>query len=163
MQAQAVLSGLSAEPPCHSLAINPLFTDVPGRERDRGRHPGRRDRTPLAAIEGYTSLLSSSPPADNQQEYACRILENCRQLTSLTGNILLLSKLNNQKIIPDSGFIHIRLCASMDSVLVSFADSGIGMTQDEQPRIFDLSFRNCVSIEKKIGEKEISSCGKKRK
>ena len=155
-------------------------------------------KTPLAAIEGYASLLSSSPLADNQQEYACRILDSCRQLTSLTGNILLLSKLDNQKIVPekqrfsldeqlrqcilsmeplwtrknllldievqeiqyegnesllaqvwtnllsnavkftpDSGSIHIRLCASMDNVLVSFADSGIGMTQDEQRRIFD--------------------------
>ena len=145
-------------------------------------------KTPLAAIEGYTSLLSSSPLADNQQEYACRILESCRQLTSLTGNILLLSKLDNQKIIPekqrfsldeqlrqcilsmeplwaqkiqyegnesmmaqvwtnllsnavkftpDSGSIHIRLYTSMDSVIVSFADSGIGMTGDEQRHIFD--------------------------
>lgn len=154
-------------------------------------------KTPLAAIEGYTALLSSSFLTDEQREYTSRILDSCRQLTSLTGNILLLSKLENQKIVPekqpfsldeqlrqcilsmeplwtqknlfldielqeiqyegnesmmaqvwtnllsnaikftpDSGSIHIRLDAS-DDIIVSFTDSGIGMTQDEQHHIFD--------------------------
>lgn len=44
---------------------------------------------------------------------------------------------NAIKFTPDSGSIYIRLYASIDSVIVSFADSGIGMTQDEQHRIFD--------------------------
>lgn len=58
-------------------------------------------KTPLAAMEGYASLLSSSPLTQEQKEYAARILEGCRQLTSMTGNILQLSKLENQKIIPE--------------------------------------------------------------
>lgn len=155
-------------------------------------------KPPLAAIEGYATLLSSTPLSDGQQEYTCRILDSCRQLTSLTGNILLLSKLENQNIVPEkhlfsldeqlrqcilsmeplwtrknllldidlqeiqyegnesmmaqvwtnllsnavkftpgSGSIHIRLYPSMDHIVVSFADSGIGMTQDEQRHIFN--------------------------
>lgn len=58
-------------------------------------------KTPLAAMEGYASLLASSPLSGEQQEYTARILEGCRQLTSLTGNILLLSKLENQNILPE--------------------------------------------------------------
>lgn len=158
----------------------------------------REFKTPLAAIEGYASLLHSSPLSQEQKEYTSRILDSCRQLTSLTGNILLLSKLENQKIVPERhlysldeqlrqcilameplwtqknllldidlqeteyegnesmlaqvwtnllsnaikftpafGSIRIRLCASPDRVAVSFADSGIGMTEEEQSRIFN--------------------------
>lgn len=155
-------------------------------------------KTPLAAIEGYAALLHSSPLAEDQKEYASRILDSCRQLTSLTGNILLLSKLENQKILPekhlysldeqlrrcilameplwarknllldidlqeiefegnesmlaqvwtnllsnavkftpDSGSIQIRLYSSQDWIIVSFADSGIGMAEDVQRHIFN--------------------------
>lgn len=155
-------------------------------------------KTPLAAIEGYASLLSSSPLSEDQRGYTARILDSCRQLTSLTGNILLLSKLENQKILPekrrfsldeqlrrcilameplwaqkdllleidlqeigyegnedlltqvwvnllsnaikftpDSGSIQIRLYPCADSVVVSFADSGIGMTEEVKRHIFD--------------------------
>lgn len=58
-------------------------------------------KTPLAAMEGYASLLSSSPLSEEQKEYTARIMESCRQLASLTGNILQLSKLENQKIVPE--------------------------------------------------------------
>lgn len=155
-------------------------------------------KTPLAAIEGYTTLLHSSLLSDDQKEYTSRILDSCRQLTSLTGNILLLSKLENQKIVPEKhrysldeqlrrcilameplwtqknllmdidlqevefegnepmlaqvwtnllsnaikftpayGSVQIRLCTSRDKIIVSFADSGIGMTEDVQRHIFN--------------------------
>lgn len=58
-------------------------------------------KTPLAAIEGYAALLSASAQSPEQQEYSTRILESSRRLTSLTGNILLLSKLENQQIAPE--------------------------------------------------------------
>lgn len=61
-------------------------------------------KTPLAAIEGYASLLSACPPAEEQQEYARRILESARQLSSLTGSILKLSKLENQQIISEKSW-----------------------------------------------------------
>lgn len=58
-------------------------------------------KTPLAAIEGYATLLSSSSHLKEQQEYSSRILESSRQLTALTENILKLSKLENQQIAPE--------------------------------------------------------------
>lgn len=57
-------------------------------------------KTPLAAMEGYASLLAASPLSPEQKEYSDRILESSRRLTRLTGNILLLSKLENQQIAP---------------------------------------------------------------
>lgn len=155
-------------------------------------------KTPLAAIEGYAALLYSSPLSEDQKEYTSRILDSCRQLTSLTGNILLLSKLENQKIVPEkqlfsldeqlrrcilameplwtqknlslnielqeieyegnegmlaqvwtnllsnaikftpaSGSIQIQLYTSTDCIVVSFTDSGIGMTKEVQCHIFN--------------------------
>ncbi|MDO4327102.1 MAG: HAMP domain-containing sensor histidine kinase [bacterium] len=58
-------------------------------------------KTPLAAIEGYASLLFSSDLPEEQHEYTKRILESSRQLSSLTSNILKLSKLENQQFIPE--------------------------------------------------------------
>ena len=58
-------------------------------------------KTPIAAIEGYATLLQTpnlSP--ENHAHYVERILENSRRLTNLSGNILMLSKLENQEIIP---------------------------------------------------------------
>lgn len=61
-------------------------------------------KTPLAAIEGYASLLSAGLPPEEQQEYARRILESARRLSSLTGSILKLSKLENQQIISEKSW-----------------------------------------------------------
>lgn len=61
-------------------------------------------KTPLAAIEGYASLLTAGLPPEEQQEYARRILESARRLSSLTGSILKLSKLENQQIISEKSW-----------------------------------------------------------
>lgn len=58
-------------------------------------------KTPLAAIEGYASLLSASELPEEQRDYAMRILESSRRLTALTGNVLRLSRLENQHITPE--------------------------------------------------------------
>lgn len=57
-------------------------------------------KTPINAIEGYATLLqgtdmSASP---EQQAYIEKILFNTSRLSSLVGNILLLSKVDNQGI-----------------------------------------------------------------
>lgn len=56
-------------------------------------------KTPINAIEGYSMLLQDG---DNltaeQREYVEKILFNTKRLSSLTGSILLLSKLENQTI-----------------------------------------------------------------
>ena len=57
-------------------------------------------KTPINAIEGYASLLEGEPSPEEQRAYVEKILFNIRRLSALTGNILLLSKLSNQSILP---------------------------------------------------------------
>ena len=56
-------------------------------------------KTPINAIEGYSTLLQDSDNLDeNQREYVDKILLNTQRLSSLVGSVLLLSKLENQQI-----------------------------------------------------------------
>lgn len=56
-------------------------------------------KTPINAIEGYSTLLQDSDNlSEDQQEYVEKILFNTQRLSSLVGSILLLSKLENQQI-----------------------------------------------------------------
>ena len=57
-------------------------------------------KTPINAIEGYASLLEGESSPEEQRAYIEKILFNTRRLSALTGNILLLSKLSNQSILP---------------------------------------------------------------
>lgn len=59
-------------------------------------------KTPLAAIEGYTMLLQDENlTLEEQNEYIAKITDNTRRLSSLTGDILLLSKLDNQTFVAE--------------------------------------------------------------
>lgn len=56
-------------------------------------------KTPINAIEGYSMLLQGFDNlTDEQREYVDKIVFNTKRLSSLTGSILLLSKLENQQI-----------------------------------------------------------------
>lgn len=56
-------------------------------------------KTPINAIEGYSTLLQGSETLDeSDREYVDKILLNTQRLSSLVGSILLLSKLENQQI-----------------------------------------------------------------
>lgn len=56
-------------------------------------------KTPINAIEGYSTLLQDSENLDeHQKEYIDKILFNTQRLSTLVGSILLLSKLENQQI-----------------------------------------------------------------
>lgn len=56
-------------------------------------------KTPITAIEGYAMLLQGTPEmTEEQQEYVDKILLNTRRLSGLIGNVLLLSKIENQAI-----------------------------------------------------------------
>ena len=58
-------------------------------------------KTPINAIEGYASLLQDHQQSQDEQDaYIEKILFNTHRLSTLTGNILLLSKINNQSIHP---------------------------------------------------------------
>lgn len=57
-------------------------------------------KTPIASIEGYATLLQNhnlSP--EKYDRYVEKILENSHRLANLSGNILMLSKLENQEMI----------------------------------------------------------------
>lgn len=56
-------------------------------------------KTPLSAIEGYASLLYSEELSEEGKQYMQRILKSTKRLSHLTGNILMLSKLENQQIV----------------------------------------------------------------
>ena len=54
-------------------------------------------KTPLAAIDGYATLLQNSNLSEDKREYYLgKILENTRRLTGLSCNVLTLSRLDNQ-------------------------------------------------------------------
>ena len=56
-------------------------------------------KTPINAIEGYSTLLQDSDALDeSQREYVEKILFNTQRLSTLVGSVLLLSKLENQQI-----------------------------------------------------------------
>ena len=56
-------------------------------------------KTPLNAIEGYSTLLQDCENLTPQQQtYVDKIIFNTQRLSRLTGSILLLSKLENQQI-----------------------------------------------------------------
>lgn len=56
-------------------------------------------KTPINAIEGYTMLLQGGNPTKQQLSYIDRILLNTRRLSTLVGNILLLSKVDNHNVL----------------------------------------------------------------
>ncbi len=59
-------------------------------------------KTPIAAIKGYATLLQNpSLTKEKHNHYVKIILDNTRRLSSMSGNILLLSKLENQQTLPD--------------------------------------------------------------
>lgn len=56
-------------------------------------------KTPITAIEGYSTLLQGRDHLDGDERvYVDKILYNTQRLSSLVGSILLLSKLENQQI-----------------------------------------------------------------
>jgi signal transduction histidine kinase len=56
-------------------------------------------KTPINAIEGYATLLQGCESlTEEQQAYVEKIIFSTQRLSSLTGSILLLSKLENQQI-----------------------------------------------------------------
>ena len=56
-------------------------------------------KTPINAIEGYSTLLQGSEALRrSDREYVDKIMLNTQRLSSLVGSILLLSKLENQQI-----------------------------------------------------------------
>ncbi|ADL52629.1 HAMP domain-containing sensor histidine kinase [Clostridium cellulovorans] len=57
-------------------------------------------KTPIAAIEGYATLLQDDNlTKEEKDEYVSKILMKTRHLSSLAGNILKIARLENQEIV----------------------------------------------------------------
>ena len=62
-------------------------------------------KTPISAIEGYAALLQKDDiDEETRKKYLEKIVENARNLSDLTGNILRLSKLEHQEILTEETF-----------------------------------------------------------
>ena len=77
-------------------------------------------KTPINAIEGYATLLQDFENMSKQEQDECieKILFNTRRLSGLVGNILLLSKIDNQSI--DSGKKKYRLDEQIRRAILMF-------------------------------------------
>lgn len=74
-------------------------------------------KTPLASIEGYATLLQNPSLSDSQRnEYTHIIIESTRQLSTLAGNILNMSRLEKQEIVTDK--THYRLDEQLRQALL---------------------------------------------
>lgn len=61
-------------------------------------------KTPIAAIQGYATLLQDKNISEEEHdEYTKMIMDSSRQLSTLSGNILKISKLENQEVISEKG------------------------------------------------------------
>lgn len=59
-------------------------------------------KTPLASIEGYVTLLQTENLSnEKREEYLEKVIVNTRRLSDLTGNILKLSKIENQQVLTE--------------------------------------------------------------
>ncbi|MDY8023263.1 HAMP domain-containing sensor histidine kinase [Paenibacillus polymyxa] len=76
-------------------------------------------KTPLTAIEGYATLLQDNELEDDERlQYIQMILDSTKQLSTLSSNILRLSKLENQDKVTDKTLY--RLDEQMRQVLLYF-------------------------------------------
>lgn len=65
-------------------------------------------KTPISAIEGYATLLQDDTlSAEERNSYIERILSSSRRLSTLSGNILMISRLEHQEIIPDKTYYNL--------------------------------------------------------
>ena len=82
-------------------------------------------KTPINAIEGYSTLLQDCENLNEDQKgYVEKILHNTKRLSTLVGNILLLSKIENQDI--PSNQTRFRLDEQIRQALLSLESAWTG-------------------------------------
>ena len=65
-------------------------------------------KTPIAAIEGYATLLQNDElTAEERHDYTARIIESTKKLSTLTSNILKISKLENGEMQIHENIFHL--------------------------------------------------------
>lgn len=98
---------LKEKPPVVELreiiqSFNTMTKELAGTEMLRNdfvENVSHEFKTPLTAIEGYATLLQQKNLTEEKRiEYTQKILLSTRRLNTMTGNILLLSRLENQEL-----------------------------------------------------------------
>jgi signal transduction histidine kinase len=79
-------------------------------------------KTPLAVIQNYASALQSDAvDTDRRKDYTDTIITASRKLSALVTNILKLSKLENQEIVPEAAPFD--LCRQLTECALAFEDA----------------------------------------
>ncbi|MDR0889917.1 MAG: HAMP domain-containing histidine kinase [Oscillospiraceae bacterium] len=102
-------------------------------------------KTPLTAIDGYATLLQeASLPEEERLEYLDKILYNTRRLSDLVGNILILSKIENQSIADQCS--EFRLDEQIRQALVNLEPLWSAKNISFNVRLDSVSYRGCESL-----------------
>lgn len=102
-------------------------------------------KTPINAIEGYASLLQDHQQSKDEQDvYIDKILFNTRRLSTLTGNILLLSKLSAQSIRPQQATY--RLDEQVRQAIVALERKWTDKDIDFDVELDEIEYTGCESL-----------------
>lgn len=106
-------------------------------------------KTPVAVIQNYVTLLQDeSLTSEKRREYSDIIFHASDQLTELVSNILRLSKLDNQAIVPTPQPYDI--CRQLSDCVMSFADrleeKELEFTADIEDKAFVLADESMIEI-----------------
>lgn len=102
-------------------------------------------KTPLTAIEGYTMLLQDSTlTLEEREEYLEKILYNTHRLSKLVGNILMLSKIENQSISDQR--TEYRLDEQIRQAVVALEPQWVEKNIDFDVTLDEVSFLGCESL-----------------
>lgn len=106
-------------------------------------------KTPLSVIQNYITLLQNPDlTAEQRKEYSDIIFHASEQLTSLVSNILRLSKLENQSILPLPQ--NYDVCRQLADCVMNLADrmeeKGLDFTADIEEKAFVLADESMMEI-----------------
>lgn len=108
-------------------------------QRDFTSNVSHEFKTPIAAIEGYSTLLQGGDNLTaDQRQYVDKILYNTGRLSNLVGNILLLSKLENQSI--DTGKSNYRLDEQIRESIVDMESEWVARNIDFDVDLDDVKY-----------------------
>ncbi|MBS6397633.1 MAG: HAMP domain-containing histidine kinase [Clostridiales bacterium] len=109
---------LTLDPACHKGEIRLLYEDFNQMVQELNStetlhsdfisNVSHEFKTPLAAISGYATLLQDDTlTPEERSEYISTIITSARDLSRMTGNILSLSRLENQTIISEKDLFRV--------------------------------------------------------
>lgn len=118
---------------CFNLMVKQLGS-MEVMHKDFIRNVSHEFKTPLSAISGYATLLQSEELSEEKRiAYAEKIAVSTARLASMTGNVLMLSQLENQEMKAKK--VHFSLDEQLRKVLLLFekqwSDKEIEISMDE--------------------------------